>query len=140
MIWKSKITPEILNKRNKNTMSDHLGIVFIEVKDNSVIAKMPVDKRTLQPNHILNGGASCALAETVASSAANYCIDQNKICVGQSIFTTHIKPIKNGFVFAKAFPIHLGRRTQIWQIDIFDIDQKLISKTQLTLLVVDKIF
>ena len=138
-IWKKEeISTKILNERNQGYMSDHLGIVFTEIVKDFVIAKMPVNKHTMQPNKIMHGGASCALAETVASVAANYCVDSNKLCVGQSIFTNHIRPAKDGFVFAKAFPIHLGRKTHIWQINITSDSGKSISQTQLTLIVIEK--
>ncbi len=137
-IWEKEINSEILNERNRGYMSDHLEIVFTEVGKDFVMAKMPVTNHTMQPNKIMHGGASCALAETIASAAANYCVDNDKLCVGQSIFTNHIRPAKDGFVFAKAFPIHLGRKTHIWQINITNDSGKLISQTQLTLAIIEK--
>jgi len=137
-IWKKEINVKLLNERNKGFLSDHLNIVFTEVGKDFVKAKMPVANYTMQPNKIMHGGASCVLAETIASAAANYCVDNDKLCVGQSIFTNHIRPVKEGFVLAKAFLIHLGKKTHIWQINITDDNDKAISQTQLTLVVIDK--
>jgi len=137
-IWIKEISTKLLNERNKGYMSDHLNIVFTEVGEDFVKATMPIARYTMQPNKIMHGGASCVLAETVASAAANYCIDNDKLCVGQSIFTNHIRPVKDSFVLANAFPIHLGRKTHIWQINISDDNDKKISQTQLTLVVINK--
>ncbi|HEV2613399.1 MAG TPA: hotdog fold thioesterase [Gammaproteobacteria bacterium] len=139
MIWKQKADLESINHRGKNTMLTLLDIEFIEAGDNYMIAKMPVDHRVHQPIGIMHGGASCVLAETVGSTAANFVVDQTKhYCVGLSINTNHIRSIKSGVIFAKAIPHHLGRSTQVWNIDITDENQKLISTTTLTMAVLNK--
>lgn len=138
-IWQSEISLNLIQERGENTLMTHLGINFIEIGDNYLIAKMPVDSRTRQPLGIMHGGASCVLAETVGSVAANFCID-NKIfyAVGLDINTNHIKSIKAGEVYAKATPYHLGRSTQVWSIEIKDQEQNLISINRLTMAVLRK--
>lgn len=133
-IWFNKISLNDLMTRNKNTMSDHLGIEFIEMGDDYLTAKMPVDERTKQPIGIMHGGASCVLAETVGSIAANYCVDPTKnYCVGLDINTNHIRSIRDGYVFATAKPFHLGRSTQVWGIEITNEQKQLISVNRLTM-------
>src|SRR3990167_5427182 len=118
-IWKQTIDLATAAKRSKNTMVEHLGIEFIEIGDDYIKAKMPVDHRTHQPLGIMHGGASCALAETVGSIAANYTVDNAKqYCVGLEINTNHIRSIRSGYVIGTAKPFHIGRSTQVWGIDI----------------------
>ena len=133
-----KIDLDILNKRGENTMASHLGIIFTEIGSNYLVAKMPVDHRTHQPLGILNGGASVALAETVGSTAGNCCVDEQQYCVGLDINANHLRPVKNGYVHAKASPIHIGKKTQVWEITITDDNQKLTCISRLTLVVLDK--
>jgi 1,4-dihydroxy-2-naphthoyl-CoA hydrolase len=139
MIWKQKADLDTVNNRGKNTMLTLLDIEFTEVGDNYLIATMPVDHRVHQPIGIMHGGASCVLAETVGSTAANFAVDQTKnYCVGLSINTNHIRSVKSGLLYAKAVPYHLGRSTQVWNIDIIDGNKKLISTTTLTVAVLDR--
>ncbi len=139
MIWQSPITLEILTRFSQNTLLTHLGIEFTEIGPDFLIAKMPVDARTHQPLGILHGGASCVLAETVGSMAANFCVEADKkYCVGLDINTNHIRVIKSGDVFGKATPFHLGQSTQVWQIEIQDDRQRLISISRLTMAVLLK--
>ena len=120
-IWLTPINVEEINTRSRNTLSDHLGIEFTEIGDEHLTATMPIDRRTLQPMGIMHGGASCALAETVGSAAANYCIDQNtKRCVGLEINVNHIRQVRSGTVTGIAKPLHLGRTTQVWDIKIYN--------------------
>jgi 1,4-dihydroxy-2-naphthoyl-CoA hydrolase len=138
-IWKIKFSLETLSKRGKNTMSEHLGIEFIEIGDDFLSAKMPVDHRTKQPVGIMHGGASCVLAETVASTAANYVVDpQTHYCVGLDINTNHIRAIREGNIIATAKPYHLGKTTQVWGIEIMNEKNQLISITRMTLAVLNK--
>jgi 1,4-dihydroxy-2-naphthoyl-CoA hydrolase len=136
-IWQQPIDCIQLNDRGKGTLSEHLGIEFTAVKDNALIAQMPVDQRTVQPLGILNGGASCALAESVGSAAANFCVSNDHYCVGLDINANHIKPATAGNVTATAQPIHLGKRTQVWQITIEQHD-KIVCICRLTCLVCTK--
>ena len=137
-IWKRKIDIQIVIKRNEGTMSDHLGIEYLEVGDDFITARMPVDHRTRQPLGIMHGGASCVLAETVGSVAANFSVDENDYCVGLDINTNHIRSIKEGYVIGRAKPFHLGRSTQVWGIEITDEQGRLISVSRLTMAVLQK--
>lgn len=125
-----------LDLRSKGTMMEHLGIHFTEIGDDFLIAKMPVDHRTRQPLGIMHGGASCVLAETVGSTAANCSVDYPAFyCVGLDINTNHIRSIREGFVYALAKPYHLGRSTQVWSIEIKNEAEQLISINRLTMAV-----
>jgi len=137
-IWKQEISLRSTQERSANTMVDHLGIEFIDFGDDYLTAKMPVDSRTRQPLGIMHGGASCVLAETVGSTAANYCVEPNKYCVGLDINTNHIRSIQNGYVVATAKPFHLGRSTQVWHIEIKDEQGRLISVNRLTMAVLNR--
>ena len=138
-IWKENILIEQINARNANTMVDHLGIEFIEIGDDFMIARMPVDRRTIQPIGIMHGGASAALAETVGSIAANYCVDlKTHYCVGLDINTSHIRMVRNGYVTGVARPIHLGRSTHVWEVRSYNDEGKLVSQSRLTLSVLER--
>lgn len=135
-IWKTPLTLEALNQRGENTLSAHLGILFTEIGDDFLKATMPIDHRTKQPLGIMHGGASCVLAETVGSTAANCCVDPTQLyCVGLDINTNHIRSIQEGIVTATAKPFHLGRSTQVWSIEIINREQQLISVNRLTMAV-----
>ena len=138
-IWIEELSVELATKRSENTMVSHLGIEFTELTSDSLTARMPVDARTRQPLGIMHGGASCVLAETVGSLAANYAVDQSKsYCVGLSINTSHIRAASSGYVYGKATPTHLGKRTQVWQIEITNEAGKPISSNRLTMMVMDR--
>ena len=136
-IWFQTFTTADLNKRGKNTLSDFLGIEFTEVQDDSLTAIMPVTDRTKQPIGILHGGANVVLAETVASTAANAVVDLARFyCVGLEINANHIRSVKEGIVTAITRPVHLGRTTQIWQIDIFNEEGKQTCVSRMTAAVI----
>lgn len=140
MIWKTLIDLEKLNQWLKNTLSDHLAIRFIEVRDDALIATMHVQQKHMQPMGIMHGGASCVLAETVGSVAANFCVDQKvKSCVGLDININHLRPMKSGILTAIATPFHLGKTTQVWEIKIHNEQQKLVAISRLTVAVIEKI-
>lgn len=135
-IWKIPFTLNGINQRGKGTLSEHLGIEFTEIGAGHLSATMSVDNRTIQPMGALHGGASCALAETVGSAAANFCVDSSKyICVGLDININHIRPIQSGKVTAIATPLHLGKTTQVWEIKIYNEEKKMISAGRLTIAV-----
>ncbi|CEG58783.1 hotdog fold thioesterase [Legionella fallonii] len=120
-IWFREFTVKELNHFGKNTMSEFLDIQFTEVGEDFLTATMPVNERTKQPFGILHGGANMVLAETIASMAANGVVDSNQFyCVGLDINANHIRSVKEGLVTATTSPIHLGRTTQVWHIDIFN--------------------
>jgi 1,4-dihydroxy-2-naphthoyl-CoA hydrolase len=138
-IWFNKADVADMNMRGKNTMGDFLGINFTQAGDDYLCATMPVNERTRQPLGIMHGGSSCVLAETVGSTAANYCVDINKnYCVGLDINTNHIRSIREGTVTATAKPFHIGKTTQVWSIEIRDEQEKLISVTRLTMAVLSR--
>lgn len=119
-IWFKKNTSlDDLKSRDANTLSAHLGIEFTEIGDDFLCARMPVDERTKQPFGILHGGASAALAETVGSIASYLVADAKQYrCVGLEINANHIRSVQEGFVIATCKPIHLGRQTHVWDIQI----------------------
>lgn len=138
-IWSFPFDLEMLNKRSKGTFADYLNIKFVEIGNDYLIAEMPLEQHLCQPSGLLHGGASCALAETVGSAAANYCIDQKqKICVGMEININHIRSIRFGTTLAKAQPLHIGKTTQVWDIKIRNEQQTLIAVSRLTVAVIEK--
>jgi 1,4-dihydroxy-2-naphthoyl-CoA hydrolase len=138
-LFNPEVTPEQVNSFSRNTMVEHLGIVVTAVGDDYIEAKMPVDRRTHQPYGLLHGGASVALAETLGSVAAHCTVDdQNKYCVGVEINANHIKSVKTGFVTGIAKPIHIGSRTQVWEIRITNEQNDLVCISRLTMAVIDK--
>lgn len=138
-IWKVNILIEQINARNKNTMVELLGIEFVEVGDDFMKARMPVDHRTIQPMGIMHGGASAALAETVGSIAANYCVDpKTHYCVGLDINTSHIRMVRSGYVTGVARPVHLGRSTHVWEVKAYNDEGKLVSQSRLTMSVLER--
>lgn len=138
-IWKETLDVSNATERAAGTMVEHLGIEFTAVTDNTLSGRMPVDHRTHQPLGILHGGASCVLAETIGSTAANFCVTQaTHYCVGLDINTNHIRSVRAGYVTATAKPFHLGRSTQVWGIDIVDDEGHLISVTRLTMSVLSR--
>ena len=137
MIWKRDISIEAIKERSLNTMSDYVGIRWLEIGDDFIKASMPVDHRTQQPLGYLNGGASCVLAETIGSTAANYAVDKNSYCVGLDINANHLRSAQAGDVISVAMPLHLGSRTQVWEIKIFQ-EEKLCCISRLTMAVLKK--
>ena len=140
-VWfRDDFTLEAINERGKNTLVEHLGIQVTEMGPNFLVGTMPVDKRTVQPARILHGGASCVLAESLGSIAANMVIDTNKfIAVGQSLTANHLRPAPEvTTVMGKAIALHLGRKSQIWDIDILNEQGKLVCSSRLTMAIVEK--
>ena len=118
-------------------LADTIGIEFVELTANRVVATMPVDERTRQPFGILHGGASVALAETVASVGAALNVDrETSTAVGLEINANHIRAKSEGLVRATATPVHIGRTTQVWEIRIVDEDDRLVCLSRCTLAVV----
>jgi len=131
-------TPEILNAYNKNTLAQTLGIEITEVGANFLRGRMSVDARTHQPFGLLHGGASVALAETLGSSAGHLTLPDDKMVVGLEINANHIRAAKSGFVYGTARPLHLGGRTQVWEIKIEDESNALVCISRITLAVIPK--
>jgi 1,4-dihydroxy-2-naphthoyl-CoA hydrolase len=123
----------------ENTLVSHLGIEFTAIGEDFIEAKMPVDHRTHQPMGLLHGGASVALAETMGSVGAVCCLDSSKqYCVGLEINANHIKSTRSGFVFGTARPIHLGKKTQVWEIKITNEQKELVCISRITMAILDK--
>jgi 1,4-dihydroxy-2-naphthoyl-CoA hydrolase len=123
------------------TMAEHLGMEWLELGEDFIKIRMPVDQRTKQPYGLLHGGASCALAETVGSVAAHLVIDSGKfICVGLDINANHVRSARQGYVTGIATPLHLGATTHVWDIKIYDDSNKLICISRLTMAVLNKAF
>jgi 1,4-dihydroxy-2-naphthoyl-CoA hydrolase len=133
-IWFNKsISVDQLKSFGEKTMIDHIGIEFIEIGNDHLKAQMPVDHRTIQSYGLLHGGASVTLAETIGSIASALVIDREKYyCVGLEINANHIRSAKNGFVTGVAKPIHLGSKTHVWEIKIYDAKEKLLCISRLT--------
>lgn len=138
-VFKPGITLESLNKLSSNTMVSHLGIEFTSIGEEHISAKMPVDYRTHQPLGLLHGGASVTLAETLGSIAATCCVDPNtQYCVGLDINANHVKSVKSGYVFGTTKPIHIGKRTHVWEIRIVNEAHELVCISRITMAVIDK--
>lgn len=134
-IWKTRPALEALNDSMRNTMVDHLGIRIVEIGDDYLKASMPVDRRTHQPMGLLHGGASVALAETIGSMAAQLCVEPGHFCLGLDINANHLRGVRDGLVYGRAMPIHLGRTTQVWDIRINDENDKPVCISRLTMAV-----
>jgi len=133
------VTLEDLKAMSRNTMVEHLGIEITRIGEMELEAKMPVDHRTHQPYGLLHGGASVALAETLGSVASHCTLrDPNKYCVGLEINANHLRSVRSGYVYAVAKPIHLGNRTQVWEIRITNEDKELVCVSRITMAIVDK--
>ena len=127
------------NNRCQGTLVSTLGITFIDVGEHYLEAKMQVTPAHHQPAGVLHGGATAALAETVGSSAAAiFSKKENQILRGVELSINHVRGISEGFVFAKAVPIHMGRTMQLWKISIIDENNRDISFAKLTTLTIDK--
>ncbi len=124
---------KVCNEATKNTLMETLEIEYIDVGENYLIGKMPVNPRVHQPDGVLHGGASVALAESIGSTASYIFLDgQNFFVRGIEIAANHVKSVREGYIFAKATIMHKGRTTQLWDIKITDADDNLISSCKLT--------
>ncbi len=138
-IFRKEITLDSLNKLSANTMAEQIGILFTRIGDDFLEARMPVDARTHQPLGLLHGGASVALAETLGSVAATCCIDMtSQFCVGLEINANHLRGVRDGFVTGIARPIHIGKKTQVWEIRITNEKNELVCISRITLAVLDQ--
>lgn len=130
---------EACAKMCENTMMETLGIEFIEVGEDYLTARMPVTPRVHQPDGVLHGGASVALAESVGSAASFIFLDGDHFYIrGIEISANHIKSVREGFVYARAEFLHKGRTTQLWDIKIRDEEENLISVVKLTTIALPK--
>jgi len=130
---------EELNALNKGTLMEQLGIEYLELKEGYVKAKMPVDKRTKQPFDVLHGGASIALAETIASLGSAVLVDLGKNDVrGAAVNSNHVGAVSRGFVYAEAKLIHRGSVTHVWDIEIKDQGGYRVSVSRITVIIIPK--
>ncbi len=121
------------------TMAAFLGMEWVEMGDDHLKMRMPVDERTIQPYGLLHGGASCALAETVGSLGSHFVIDPDKfICVGLEINANHVRSARKGYVTATCTPLHIGASTHVWDIKIHDEKEKLVCVSRLTVAILKK--
>lgn len=125
-----------LIEQSRGTMIDTLGLTFEEVSKDRVVITMPVTPALHQPHGVLHGGASVALAETAASIGANVNCAEGAIAMGQEINANHLRPKRDGTLRATAVPVHVGRTTQVWTVELRDEKQKLICVARCTLAVV----
>lgn len=134
MIWfKKDLALQDLAPLGKGTMSEYIGIEFTELGDDHIKARMPVDHRTKQPYGLLHGGASAVLAETLGSVASALVVDHTKFyCVGVEINANHLRPAREGYVTGHATPLHLGRQMHVWDIKIYNEENKLVCVSRLT--------
>lgn len=138
-IFRENVTLEAINALAGNTLAEQLGIEFTAIGDEQLEAKMPVDHRTKQPYGLLHGGASVALAETMGSVAAACCTDEKRhICVGLEINANHIRSVREGYVKGVATPLHIGKRTHVWEIRITDEHAALVCISRITMAVLEK--
>jgi len=136
-VFRAPVDLKLVNELSRNTLIDHLGIVFTAAGDDWLQATMPVDARTKQPYGLLHGGASVVLAETLGSSAGNLCVDPTQqVCVGLEINANHLRAAHSGVVTGTARALHVGRTTQVWEIRIEDEAGKPVCISRLTLAVV----
>lgn len=140
-IWQVEATVSALNELARGTLVETLGIVFTQIGPDYIRGRMPVDHRTRQYFGILHGGASVALAETIASTGSNLLVNpQSHYCVGLEINANHLRSVREGHVWAEAKPIHIGRSTHVWEIRIYEEGtDKLVAIVRHTVMVLERI-
>ena len=134
-IWKKPVSVADLTAFSRNTAVEHLGIEFLDVGDDFLQARVPVDHRTQQPYGLLHGGVSVVLAETLGSCGAFYACPEGYRAVGLDINANHLKGVTSGWVTGTARPVHIGRTTQVWQIDLHDDAGELTCVSRITIAV-----
>ena len=130
---------EELRANATSHLAETLGMQILELTPERVVATMPVDDRTRQPFGILHGGASVALAETVASLGGTMNVDLERFSVvGVEINANHLRAKRDGMVTGTATPIHVGRSTHVWEIRIVDEEDRPVCISRCTLAVVPR--
>ena len=136
-IWHQHYTVDQIGFKGE-CLPNHIGIEFTEIGDDFLRARMPVDTRTIQPFGILHGGASVVLAETLGSTAAALAVDRSKYrVVGQEINANHTRAVSKGFVIGTARPVHIGKRSHVWEIRITDEQERLVCISRITMFVLE---
>ena len=137
-IWFRPYTLDEIQSYSRGSMVEHLDLRFTEIGPDYLRGTLPVDGRTTQPFGLLHGGASVVLAETLGSVAASHCVDLERFhCVGLEINANHVRAARSGRVTGTARPVHLGRRSQVWEVRIEDDAGKLTCISRLTVSVID---
>lgn len=132
-IWKQPISCDILNRLSQGTANEHLGMEFTEVGDDFITARVPVDHRTIQPYGFIHGGVSVALAETLGSCGAAFSIPEGHRTVGLDINANHLKSASSGWVTGTARPVHMGRTTHVWAIELKNDAGELTCVSRITM-------
>ena len=134
----TEIPLNVLNSMSKNTLLEQLNIIVTKVEPTVITATMPVDKRTHQPAGLLHGGATAALIESLVSLGSSLMVDLKKqSIVGLEINVNHLRGMREGTVTGIAKVVHAGRRTHVWQVDVWNEDDKQIATGRLTVMVID---
>jgi 1,4-dihydroxy-2-naphthoyl-CoA hydrolase len=134
----NSVSLQMLNKSNQGNMSGHLGLEYTCISSEYLTGRIPVDERNKQQLGMMHGGAAAFLAETLGSMAAYLSVDREKYyTVGLEIKCNHLKPVMKGYVTAKAVPVHLGTRTQVWQIHNYNDENELVTLSTLTVAVLE---
>ena len=134
-IWTKPISVESITALSAGSAVSHLGMEFLEVGDDFIRGRVPVDERTRQPYGLLHGGVSVALAETLGSVAAGHVVSEGHMVVGLDINANHLKSARSGWVTGIARPVHIGRSTQVWHIEMYNDDGELTCVSRLTVAV-----
>ena len=134
-IWQKPVSVAILTESHHRTTVEHLGIEFLEVGDDFIRGRAPVDERTRQPYGLIHGGVSVVLAETLGSCGAAYSSPEGHRCVGLDINANHLRGATSGWVTGIARPVHRGRTTHVWQIDISNAAGELTCVSRITMAV-----
>lgn len=134
-VWKKPVSVEHLTAIHQGTAVQHLGMEFLEVGDDFITARVPVDNRTRQPYGLLHGGVSVVLAETLGSCGAAYACPEGYRAVGLDINANHLKGATSGWVTGTTRPVHIGRTTQVWQIDMRNDAGELTCVSRITMAV-----
>ena len=138
-IWHRRPDPLLIGKMSQGTIDDHLEIIITDVGDDYLTGTMPADKRTFQPYGVVHGGANVVLAESLGSIAGAHVIDSDQyICLGQEVSATHLRPVSSGLVTGTARPIHLGKRSHVWEIRLTNDEGKLSCLAKLILAIIPK--
>jgi 1,4-dihydroxy-2-naphthoyl-CoA hydrolase len=132
-IWKKTITLELLNTHNTGSAVTHLGIEMLEIGDDFLRGRVPVDERTRQPFGLLHGGVSVVLAETLGSVGAYHASPEGWMAVGLDINANHLRSARSGWVTGTARPVHIGKTTQVWQIDMVNDAGELTCVSRITM-------
>lgn len=135
-IWTTTPDLEQMAAASEKTAVSHMGIEYLEVGEDYLKGRVPVDERTVQPFGMLHGGASVVLAESLGSMAANYCLkDKNTVALGLDINANHIRPVTGGWVYGTARALHIGSATQVWEIRLENEQGKVTCISRLTMAV-----